>query len=130
MTRDTAGELEAGRTELLVRFEKEAAKRSEKLTLLYNEQLQKLTGQLNLNKGEVQEIAQSFGIKLPGKLDIKGGGLLPITDIARSRVIPPIATSGRLSARSRSAARRTPSRPRAWYPVSLLRVLKTGPMAT
>jgi hypothetical protein len=73
-----ARQLEAGRTELLVRFEKEAAKRSEKLTLLYNEQLQKLTGQLNLNKGEVQEIAQSFGIKLPGKLDIKGLGNLPI----------------------------------------------------
>lgn len=73
-----ARQLEAGRRELLVRFEQEAAKRSEKLTQLYDEQLQKLTGQLNLEKGEVQEIAQSFGIKLPGKLDIKGLGGLPI----------------------------------------------------
>jgi hypothetical protein len=73
-----ARQLEAGRRELLVRFEQEATKRSEKLTQLYDEQLQKLTGQLNLNKGEVQEIAQAFGIKLPGKLDIKGLGGLPI----------------------------------------------------
>ncbi len=73
-----ARQLEAGRREVLVRFEQEAAKRSEKLTLLYEEQLQKLTGQLNLNKGEVQELAQSFGVKLPGKLDIKGLGGLPI----------------------------------------------------
>lgn len=71
-------ELDNGRRDLLVRFEQEAAKRSEKLTHLYDEQLQKLTGQLNLNKGEVQQIAQSFGIKLPGKLDIKGLGGLPI----------------------------------------------------
>ncbi|TXT27109.1 MAG: hypothetical protein FD138_2786 [Planctomycetota bacterium] len=71
-------ELENGRNDLLVRFQQEATKRSEKLTQLYNEQLQKLTGQLNLNKGEVQEIAQSFGIKLPGKLDIKGLGGLPL----------------------------------------------------
>ena len=72
-----ARELENGRRELLVRFQQEAAKRSDKLTALYGEQIQKLTGQLNLNKGEVQEIAQSFGIKLPGKLDVKGlGGLL------------------------------------------------------
>lgn len=73
-----ARQLEAGRQKLLVRFEQEAAKRSEKLTELYDEQIQKLTGQLNLNKGEVQEIAQSFGIKLPGKLDVKGLGGLPI----------------------------------------------------
>ena len=73
-----ARELENGRRDLLVRFQQEAAKRSEKLTALYDEQIQKLTGQLNLNKGEVQEIAQSFGIKLPGKLDIKGLGGLPI----------------------------------------------------
>ena len=73
-----ARQLEAGRREVLVRFEQEAAKRSDKLTQLYEGQLQKLTGQLNLNKGEVQEIAQSFGIKLPGKLDIKGLGKLPI----------------------------------------------------
>ncbi len=73
-----ARQLEAGRRELLVRFEQEAAKRSEKLTVLYDEQIQKLTGQLSFNKGEVQEIAQSFGIKLPGKLDIKGLGGLPI----------------------------------------------------
>lgn len=73
-----ARQLEAGRRELLVRFEQEATKRSEKLTHLYDEQLQKLTGQLNLNKGEVQEIAQAFGVKLPGKLDIKGLGGLPI----------------------------------------------------
>lgn len=73
-----ARQLEAGREKLLVRFEQEAAKRTEKLTVLYDEQIQKLTGQLNLNKGEVQEIAQSFGIKLPGKLDIKGLGGLPI----------------------------------------------------
>ena len=71
-------ELDNGRRDLLVRFEQEAAKRSEKLTQLYDEQLQKLTGQLNLNKGEVQQIAQSFGIKLPGKLDIKGLGGLPL----------------------------------------------------
>ncbi len=71
-------ELENGRRDLLARFEQEAAKRSEKLTQLYDEQIQKLTGQLNLNKGEVQQIAQSFGIKLPGKLDIKGLGGLPI----------------------------------------------------
>ena len=63
---------------MLVRFEQEAAKRSEKLTGLYDEQIQKLTGQLNLNKGEVQEIAQSFGVKLPSKFDIKGLGGLPI----------------------------------------------------
>ncbi len=73
-----ARELENGRREVLVRFQQEAAKRSEKLTELYDDQIQKLTGQLNLNKGEVQEIAQSFGIKLPGKLDIKGLGGLPI----------------------------------------------------
>ena len=73
-----ARQLEAGRRELLVRFEQEAAKRSEKLTGLYDEQIQKLTGQLNLNKGEVQEIAQSFGVKLPSKFDIKGLGGLPI----------------------------------------------------
>lgn len=73
-----ARQLDAGRRELLVRFEQEAAKRSEKLAQLYDEQLQKLTSQLNLEKGEVQEIAQSFGIKLPGKLDIKGLGGLPI----------------------------------------------------
>jgi hypothetical protein len=71
-------ELENSRQDLLVRFEQEAKKRSVKLTQLYDEQLQKLTGQLNLNKGEVQEIAKSFGIKLPGKLDIKGLGGLPI----------------------------------------------------
>ena len=71
-------ELENGRRDLLARFEQEATKRSEKLTHLYDEQIQKLTGQLNLNKGEVQQIAQSFGIKLPGKLDIKGLGGLPI----------------------------------------------------
>jgi hypothetical protein len=72
-----AEQLKSGRRDLLVRFDREAAKRSEKLTRLYDEQLQKLTGQLNLNKGEVQEVAQSFGVKLPGKLDIKGitGGL-------------------------------------------------------
>ena len=73
-----ARQLEAGRREVLVRFEQEAAKRSDKLTQLYDEQIQKLTGQLNLNKGDVQEIAQSFGIKLPGKLDLKGIGGLPI----------------------------------------------------
>ncbi len=73
-----ARELENGRRELLVRFQQETAKRSEKLTEVYNEQIEKLTGQLNFNKGEVQEIAQSFGIKLPGKLDIKGLGGLPI----------------------------------------------------
>ena len=71
-------ELVNGRRDLLDRFEQEAAKRSEKLTQLYDEQLQKLTGQLNLNKGEVQQIAQSFGIKLPGKLNIKGLGGLPL----------------------------------------------------
>jgi uncharacterized protein (TIGR03545 family) len=73
-----ARQLEAGRREVLVRFEQAAAKRSDKLTLLYEEQLQKFTGQLNLNKGEVQELAQSLGVKLPGKLDIKGLGGLPI----------------------------------------------------
>lgn len=73
-----ARQLEAGRQLLLARFEQEATKRSEKLTLLYNEQIQSLAGKLNLNKGEVQEIAQSFGLKLPGKLDIKGLGGLPI----------------------------------------------------
>ena len=55
---------------MLVRFEREATKRSEKLTQLYNDQLQKLTGQLNLNKGDVQELAQGFGLKLPGKFDL------------------------------------------------------------
>ncbi len=73
-----ARQLEDGRRKVLARFEQEAAKRSEKLTQLYEEQIQKLTGQLNLNKGEVQEIAQSIGVKLPGKLDIKGIGKLPI----------------------------------------------------
>lgn len=73
-----AREFENGRRELLVRFQQETAKRSEKLTAVYNEQIEKLTGQLNFNKGEVQEIAQSFGIKLPGKLDFKGLGGLPI----------------------------------------------------
>ncbi|MFM9961308.1 MAG: TIGR03545 family protein [Planctomycetaceae bacterium] len=71
-------QLEAGRRELLVRFEQESAKRSQKLTQLYDEQLEKLTGQLNLNKSDVQELAKSFGVKLPGKLDIKGIGALPI----------------------------------------------------
>lgn len=73
-----ARQLESGRRELLVRFEQEAAKRSEKLTQLYDEQLPKLTGQLNLNKGDIHEIAQACGIKLPGKIDIKGLGNLPI----------------------------------------------------
>ncbi len=73
-----ARELENGRQKLLVRFQQETTKQSEKLTALYNGQIQKLTGQLNLNKGEIQEIAQSFGIKLPAKLDIKGLGGLPI----------------------------------------------------
>lgn len=73
-----ARQLETGRQELLVRFDQEAAKRSEKLTQLYDEQLEKLTGQLSLNRGELQELAQIFGLKLPGKLDVKGLGGLPI----------------------------------------------------
>lgn len=66
-----ARQLEEGRRMMLVRFDQEAAKRSEKLTQLYDEQLEKLTGKLQLHKGEVHEIAQAFGLKLPGKLDLK-----------------------------------------------------------
>ena len=82
INREFKRELDNGRRDLLARFEQEATKRSEKLTQLYDEQIQKLTGQLNLNKGEVQQIAQSFGIKLPGKLDMKGlGNALPKPDL-------------------------------------------------
>ncbi|HLQ45208.1 MAG TPA: hypothetical protein VK137_10800, partial [Planctomycetaceae bacterium] len=69
-----AKQLEAGRRGLQVRFEQETAKRSEKLSRLYDEQLRKLTGQLQLNQGEVQQFAQSFGLKLPGKLDFNSLG--------------------------------------------------------
>ncbi len=66
-----ARQLEAGRRDLLVRFNQETSQRSAKLTQLYEEQIQKLTGKLQLNKGAVQEIAQSFGLKFPGNLDLK-----------------------------------------------------------
>ena len=46
---------------------------------------------------------------------------------AVSRVIPPMATTGRLPADR--AARRTASRPTAAYPVSFVRVPRTGPTA-
>lgn len=67
-----ARQLEAGRRELLVRFEQETTKQSAKLTRLYDEQWQKLTGDLKFNRDEIQQLAQSFGLKLPGKIDLKG----------------------------------------------------------
>jgi len=39
---------------------------------LYDEQWQKLTGDLKFNRDEIQQLAQSFGLKLPGKIDLKG----------------------------------------------------------
>jgi uncharacterized protein (TIGR03545 family) len=67
-----ARQLEAGRRELLVRFEQETTKQSAKLTRLYDEQWQKLTGDLKFNRDEIQQIAQAFGLKLPGKIDLQG----------------------------------------------------------
>jgi hypothetical protein len=84
-----ARQLEAGRRQVLARFDQQTAKQSEKLTSLYNEQLQKLTDQLHLNHGTVQQIAQSFGLKLPGNFDLKGlAGNLPI-DLNKSLSIDP-----------------------------------------
>lgn len=72
-----ARQLEAGRLKLLAHFDAQTAKQSAKLTELYDEQLQKLTGKLQLNKSELTEIAQSFGLKLPSGVDLKkvAGGL-------------------------------------------------------
>ncbi len=84
-----AKQLEDGKRKVLARFNQETVKQSEKLSLLYDEQLEKLTGQLNLNKGEIQEIAKSFGLKMPGKFDLKGiAGGLPI-DLNKTLKIDP-----------------------------------------
>ena len=84
-----ARQLEDGKRKLVVRFDQETTKQSAKLSSLYNEQFEKLTGQLGLNKSEIQEIAQSFGLKMPGKFDLKGiAGGLPI-DLNKSLQIDP-----------------------------------------
>lgn len=84
-----ARQLEDGKRKLVARFDQETTKQSAKLTSLYNEQFEKLTSQLGLNKTEIQEIAQSFGLKIPGKFDLKGiAGGLPI-DLNKSLQIDP-----------------------------------------
>ena len=84
-----ARQLEDGKRKLVARFDQETIKQSAKLSSLYNEQFEKLTGQLGLNKSEIQEIAQSFSLKMPGKFDLKGiAGGLPI-DLKKSLQIDP-----------------------------------------
>ncbi|MCX7421758.1 MAG: TIGR03545 family protein [Planctomycetia bacterium] len=84
-----ARQLEDGKRKLVARFDQETTKQSARLSSLYNEQFEKLTGQLGLNKSEIQEIAQSFGLKMPGKFDLKGiASGLPI-DLNKSLQIDP-----------------------------------------
>ncbi len=66
-----AKQLDAGRREMIARFDSETAQQTAKLTRLYDDQLVKLTGQLQFNRDEVTQLAQSVGIKLPGGLDLK-----------------------------------------------------------
>ncbi len=66
-----ARQLENARQDMLVRFDREAAKRTDKLNQLYDEQLEKLTGKLQFQKSDIQNLAQTFGLKLPGKIDLK-----------------------------------------------------------